>query len=109
MTKEQLKPIISNFLKKMMGEWFTDKPIWKTLGVAIIDANINKYDNILDMFADENHNIDVEGLLNNLTSSIEDSLKIDLQQYSPLLPNRILLITKDDIKGLLTTINEKQV
>lgn len=108
MKKEQLKPIIAYFLKKMMGEWFSDKPIWRVLGLSLIDANINKYDNIIDMFADENDNIDVEGVLNNLTSAIEDSFKIDLQQFSPLLPNRILLISKDDIKSLLATIYEKQ-
>lgn len=109
MKKEQLKPVIADFLKKMIGEWFPDKPLWRGLGISIIDANINKYDNIIDMFADENDNIDVDGILNNLTNAIEDDFKIDLQQYSPLLPNRILLISKEDIKSLLATLYEKQI
>lgn len=109
MKKEQLKPVIADFLKKMIGEWFSDKPLWKGLGISLIDANINKYDNIIDMFADENDNIDVDGIINNLTNAIEDDFKIDLQQYSPLLPNRILLISKEDIKSLLATLYEKQI
>ena len=40
MKKEQLKPILGDFLKKMMGEWFPDKPLVKGLGISLIDANI---------------------------------------------------------------------
>jgi hypothetical protein len=88
----------------MMNEWFDDKPLFKTLGNSLINANINKYDNVLDMFADENGDIDVEDILNNIGNTMEESYKIDLQQFSPLLPNRILLISKEDINNLLTSI-----
>ena len=104
MKKDDLKPILKDFLGKMMNEWFDDKPLFKTLGNSLINANINKYDNVLDMFADENSNIDVEGILNNIGDTMEESYKIDLQQFSPLLPNRILLISKEDINNLLTSI-----
>lgn len=104
MKKDDLKPILKDFLGKMMNEWFDDKPLFKTLGNSLINANINKYDNVLDMFADENGNIDVEGILNNIGDAMEESYKIDLQQFSPLLPNRILLISKEDINNLLTSI-----
>lgn len=104
MKKDDLKPILKDFLGKMMNEWFDDKPLWKSLGNSLINANINKYDNVLDMFADENGNIDVEGILNNIGNTMEESYKIDLQQFSPLLPNRILLISKEDINNLLTSI-----
>ena len=104
MTKDELKPILKDFLTNMMNEWFSDKPIWKTLGNTIINANINKYDSILDMFADEHGDIDVEGILNNIGDAMEESFKIDLQEFSPLLPNRILLISKDDIKSLFTSL-----
>lgn len=109
MNKYDLKPIIKDFLTNMMNDWFNDKPIWKTLGYAFINANINKYDNIIDMFADENGNIDVEGILNDLGDDMENTFKIDLEEYSPLLPKRILLITKEDIKNLIALIHEKQV
>lgn len=104
MKKDDLKPILKDFLGKMMNEWFDDKPLWKSLGNSLINANINKYDNVLDMFADENGNIDVEGILNNIGETMEESYKIDLQQFSPLLPNRILLISREDINNLLTSI-----
>jgi hypothetical protein len=107
MTKDELKPILKDFLTGMMNDWFSDKPIWKTLGNSLITANINKYDNVLDMFADEHGDIDVEGIINNIGDAMEDSFKIDLQEFSPLLPNRILLISKQDIKNLLSSVYEK--
>jgi hypothetical protein len=107
MTKDELKPILKEFLTNMMNDWFSDKPIWKTLGNSLITANINKYDNVLDMFADEHGDIDVEGIINNIGDAMEDSFKIDLQEFSPLLPNRILLISKQDIKNLLSSVYEK--
>ena len=107
MKKEQLKPIIQDFLHKMCEAWFTDKPLWRTLGVSLIDANINKYDNVLDMFADENGEIDVNGILNSVGDTMENAYQIDLSQFSPILPNRILLISKEDITQLLSSINEK--
>lgn len=109
MKKHELKPIIKDFLTNMMNEWFEDKPVWKTIGNSLISANINKYDNVLDMFADDKGDIDVENILNSINDTMETSFKIDLQQYSPLLPSRVLLITKQDIKNLLSSVYEKQV
>ena len=93
MKKEDLKPKLQAFLRQMMSEWFADKSFLKGLGIALVDANVNKYDSILDMFADENGEIDVEGIIKNM----DDRIEIDLQQLSPILPNRILLITKSDL------------
>lgn len=93
MKKEDLKPKLQAFLHQMMSEWFPDKNVLRGLGNALIDANVNKYDNILDMFADECGEIDVEGIIKNM----DDTIEIDLQQLSPILPNRILLITKNDL------------
>lgn len=104
MKKDELKPIIKDFLTDMMDGWFGDKPLLKTLGNSLITANINKYDNVLDMFADEHGDIDIEGILNSIGDTMEDAYKIDLQQFSPLLPNRILLISKEDIKNLLASL-----
>lgn len=93
MKKEDLKPKLQAFLRQMMSEWFADKSFLKGLGIALVDANVNKYDSILDMFADENGEIDVEGIIKNM----DDRIEIDLQRLSPILPNRILLITKSDL------------
>lgn len=101
MKRDDFKYVVSDFLKKRMAEWFTDKPFIKGLGLSLIDANINKYDSLLEMFEDENGNIDVKGIVSNM-GDIKEPIKIDLSQYSPLLPKRVLLITKDDIDELLT-------
>lgn len=97
MKKEDLKPKIQAFLHQMMSEWFPDKNVLRGLGNALIDASVNKYDNILDMFADEKGEIDVEGIIKNM----DDTIEIDLQSLSPILPNRILLITKNDLMRML--------
>ncbi|MEE1226332.1 MAG: hypothetical protein UHM08_04415 [Bacteroidales bacterium] len=97
MKKEDLKPKIQAFLHQMMSEWFPDKNVLRGLGNALIDANVNKYDNILDMFADEKGEIDVEDIIKNM----DDTIEIDLQSLSPILPNRILLITKNDLMRML--------
>ena len=106
MTKTELKPILKDFLHKMMGEWFNDRKYLISLGNALIDANINKYDNILDMFADEEGNMDIDNLLKNLSETLEEPIKIDLQKFHPLLPNRILLITKQDINYLSSLLGK---
>ena len=72
--------------------------LWKTLGNSLITANINKYDNVLDMFAMNTVILMLKVLSNNIGDTMEDAYKIDLQQFSPLLPNRILLISKEDIR-----------
>lgn len=100
MKKAEFKKVLSQFLKRRIVEWFEDKPFIKGLGLSIVDANINKYDSLLDMFADENGEIDVKGLINNL-SDLNQPLKVDLSTISPILPNRVLLITKDDFNELL--------
>lgn len=107
MKKEQLKPILADFLKKMVNAWFPDKPLVKGLGISLVDANINKYDSFIDMFANENGDIDIENLKKNIGETIAEPFKIDLTTISPILPNRILLISKDDIDELFTMLYPK--
>ena len=87
-----------------MTEWFNDKPFIKGLGISIIDANINKMDNLIELFENENGDIDVQGIVNNL-SDINEPIKIDLTTISPLLPSRVLLITKEDFNDFLNYAN----
>lgn len=100
MKKEQLKPILKDYIHKMIDSWFEGLPLWKTLGHSFVEANVNKYDTTIDMFADENGEIDAKGILKNIGETMESPYKIDLQQFSLLFPNRILLITKEDIQHL---------
>lgn len=103
MTKEHLKPILKDFLKKMMDGWFEGLPVLKTLGNSLIEANINKYDNILDMFANEHGEIDVERIISDLPT--DKPIEMDLRQLSPILPNRVLLITKEDLDIFLKMVS----
>lgn len=97
MERNEFKRTIADFLKKMMGYWFEDLPLFKGLGMSMIDANINKYDNVIQMFEDEKGNIDVDNILKNIGL---DEFRIDLKSISPMLPNRILLVSKEDIEEL---------
>lgn len=106
MKKEQLKPILKKFFEDMVDGWFSDKPTWKTIGHMLVTANINKYDNVFDLFSDENGDIDVESLLMSITNNMNGDYQIDLQQFSPLLPNRILLISKSDFNNLVTVVKQ---
>ena len=108
MKRVDFKNVISIFFKRRMSEWFSDKPFIKGLGLSIVDANINKMDKFIELFEDENGEIDVNGLINNL-SSMNEPIKIDLTTISPLLPNRVLLITKDDFNEILTYDKQEQV
>lgn len=103
MKRNEFKSVVSDFLKKMMCGWFPDRPFIKGLGLSLIDANINKYDTLLELFEDEKGNIDVKGIIENM-GGLNDPIKIDLRQYSPMLPNRTLLITKEDLEDLLTYV-----
>ena len=104
MKRDEFKSILGQFLRKMMGYWFPDKPFIKGLGISLVDANINKYDSLIEMFEDEKGEIDVYGIIENIGESLNEPFKIDLRQYSPLLPNRTLLITKEDLNELFTKL-----
>ena len=91
----------------MMSQWFNDKPFIKGLGISIIDANINKMDNLIELFENENGDIDVHGVINNI-SDINEPIKIDLTTISPLLPSRVLLITKDDFHDFLRYVDTEE-
>lgn len=101
MTKKELKPIVGDFLKNMMEDWFPDMPFVKGIGLSLVDANINKFDNIIEMFADENGNIDIQNLRNNIPST---ELRLNLRELSPILPSRTLLITKNDMDRLFNKL-----
>lgn len=107
MKRNDFKKATSDFLKRMMSQWFNDHPFIKGLGISIIDANINKMDNLIELFENENGDIDVHGVINNI-SDINEPIKIDLTTISPLLPSRVLLITKDDFHDFLRYVDTEE-
>lgn len=103
----EFKSVVSDFLRKMLDNWFPDKPFVKGLGISLIDANINKFDSLIKYFENENGDIDVVGLIKNM--DLDKPIEIDLtKDISPILPNRILLITKEDLDMLLSDVNQRE-
>ena len=101
---EDVKAIVYKHIDKLISEWFSDKPLFKGLAKTVLQANINKYDNVLGLLTDKDGNILVDELVNNMGDSIEKGYEIDLTNISPLLPNRILLVSKEDIQSLINEI-----
>ena len=101
MTKKMLKDIVSKKIIQLMTEWFSDKPLIQAIGITIIQTNVNKFDSVIDMLTDNEGNVNIDGLVENLGNTLEQDYTIDLTTISPYLPNRILIISKEDIKNLI--------
>lgn len=104
MNKTQIKDIISKKIITLMRDWFGDKPLIQAIGITIVQTNLNKFDGLLDMLTLEDGNINVDALIENLGDILEQDYTIDLTTISPYLPSRVLIISKDDIKGLINEI-----
>lgn len=105
MQTSEAKAVIVKHLNKLITEWFDDKPLIQAIAKTALQANINKYDNLLEMLTNEKGELMVNELFNNL--GIMNGYQIDLTTISPLLPNRIVLISKEDIESLIRDLNIK--
>ena len=108
MNKGELKMIVSNHFNKLIGEWFDTNSIQdnlaKTFAKTILQANINKYDNIIDLVTDENGDVLINELIDNIP--FED-IKIDLTTFNiPLLPRKILIFSKQDFERIKQEIKK---
>lgn len=101
----EVKTVIYNHLTKLINEWFNDKPLIKALAKTIVQANLNKYDNVLEMITNEKGDVMVDELIENM--GIVDGYQIDLTSISPLLPNRIVIISKEDIQNILKDLDKR--
>ena len=104
MNKIEIKNTISNKLITLMREWFPDKPLIQAVGITIIQTNVNKFDGLLDMLTMDDGTINIDALVENLGPILEQDYTMDLTTISPLLPKRVLIISKEDIKGLINEI-----
>lgn len=99
MKKEEFKLKTINYINKLIDNWFDTNTLQDNLARSfaktIVKANQNKYDNIIDMLTDEKGNVLVEDLLNNF--NLSNNIEMDLTKYSSFLPNKILLLTQEDI------------
>lgn len=104
MKTSNFKQVINQHLNRLIGEWFEDNKLFQALAKTILQANINKFEGLLNMLTDENGEILIDVLVDNLGDMIENGYRIDLTTISPLLPNRILLVTKQDIRSIINDI-----
>ena len=104
MKKNEVKKIVSDYLIKMMGDWFPDKPLVKAFGITAIQANVNKFDGVIDMISNENGDVNIDGLVENLKDYLDRDLQIDLTTISPFLPQRVLIVTKTDMNELINKL-----
>ena len=100
----EVKSVIYNHLNKLINDWFNDKPLVKALAKTALQANLNKYDNVLEMITNEKGELMVNELVENL--GIMNGYQIDLTTISPLLPNRIVIISKEDIQQILDDLQK---
>lgn len=104
MKTNDAKQVVVKHLNKLITEWFGDKPIIQAVAKTALQANINKYDNLLEMLTDNDGNLLINELITNL--DINNGVEIDLSTISPLLPNRVVIISKSDVDSLLAELNK---
>lgn len=104
MNKNEIKDIISKKIITLMRDWFADKPLIQAIGITIVQTNVNKFDGLLDMLTNDEGEINVDALIENLGPIVEQDYTIDLTTISPLLPKRVLIISKEDIKAIINEI-----
>lgn len=90
------------------GSDFSDKFINSTLKI-IIKQNVNKFDDVFALFADKDGDIDLRMMVDEYSKMISDNgIIFDIKDYvsndfvKNMLPDKVLVIKKDDIASLLT-------
>lgn len=108
-----------NGINKLIDTYFSgtdikDKFINATLKI-FVKQNINKYDNILSMFADESGEIIVADILEEYSKVFgDDGFVFDIRDYvkndmiRSLLPNKALIIKKEDFIDIYK-INAREI
>ena len=108
----EVKLRLNNSINRLIDTYFglptvTEKMVNATLKI-IAKQNMYKLDSILGMFADQNGEIDPQAILYEYASQIdENGIRIDIKEYidndliKQILPNKILIIKKEDIMGLI--------
>jgi hypothetical protein len=107
--KLRLMTTINSLIDTYFNEHgLTDKFINSTLKI-IVKQNIHKLDNIFELFTDKNGEIDLQMMVNEYSNMIpNEGIVFDIKEYinndmvKNILPNKILIIKKEDIMSILT-------
>lgn len=109
----EIKMRLSNTVLSMIDTYFSDntmteKFINSTLKI-LLKQNLNKIDPMLELFADENGDINAEEIIAEYAQMFDDSGYIfDLRDYiendtvKRFIPDKALVIKREDILNILT-------
>lgn len=113
MKTAEVKMRIINTLNSLVdtyfnGHDFSDKFLNSTMKI-IVKQNIHKLDDIFNLLADKEGEIDLHMMVDEYANMISDNgIIFDLKEYvhndlvKNMLPSKVLVIKKDDIMSLLT-------
>lgn len=106
--KLRIVTTLNNLIDTYFGsDTMVDKFVNSTLHIMVKQKSY-MLDDVLEMFTDQNGNIDEEMVLNEYSKMFEDGLIIDIRDYikndfvKNMLPNKSLVIKPDDILAMLT-------
>lgn len=112
MKKDELKLRVTNAAERLINAYFgentvIDKMANSTLKI-ILRQNIGKMDSMLEMFCDENGEIDADEIVNTYAEQITDAgVSFDIRDYvksdviRSIMPNKSLVIKRGDITRIL--------
>jgi len=113
MNISELKMRLLNKANSLIDIYFnehglTERFINSTLKI-IMKQNIHKIDNIFELFADKNGDIDVNMLINEYSNMIPlEGITFDLKEHinndliRNMLPDKVLIIKREDIMSIIT-------
>lgn len=121
MKKEELKERTVNFIYTLIDGWFPNGGIQDNLVNSalktIVRAKRDSFDNMLELFTDENGDVLVDMFVSNLADDlIGDGYQLDAREiasrfidrkYLGFIPNKILLVGKDDVDNLKKALRIK--
>lgn len=112
MNISELKMRLLNKANSLIDIYFnnqglTEKFINSTLKI-IMKQNIHKIDNIFELFADKDGNIDLNMLVNEYVKMIpENGITFDLKEHidndliKNMIPDKVLIIKREDIMSIM--------
>lgn len=99
---------INNLIDDYFGAPTINEKVINATLKLLVKQNSNKYDHILNMFADENGEIDAVTIVDTYAEMLgPDGITFDLKSYinndyiKNFIPNKILIIKKDDLINLI--------
>lgn len=112
MNAQEVKLKLITSVNRLIDTYFgspvvTEKMINATLKV-LVKQNAYKIDGMLNLFADQNGNINPQDVLMEYANQIDDNgIVIDIKQYidndllKQFIPNKVLVVKKEDILNLV--------